>query len=378
MKTNLKRPFLCFILCVFNISTVGCDNDEDQNFLIRFHIGDEIKEVCQTDGTYNAGDVSQEHKRFLGWSKTTGKEFIISEDVNLNASTVEEILNGNKNVDLYAVYADVLTVNFMLEHKVTLYLDSELNNVEAIPNAFKGGYTFKGWSKDETSNQISLIASETTISYSTISLITSGEYEVNLYPIYVENNIKLYAYNTAEQMAEIHIETENHIAIDDSSLIKSDEHKGKNGELPAYDYVKASISVDHCEDKYALNEVSGKVKVRGNYTSSYAKKPIRIKFDKKQKMLGLNKDNSLKSWVLLANWKDSSMFRDASAFYLANAILESMKQKFPQPAFPDEVKELEKLIESKMPKKAVPAKKAEPAKKTPAKQQTKTPAKTKK
>ena len=56
---------------------------------------------------------------------------------------------------------------------------------------------------------------------------------------------------------------------------------------------------------------------------------------------------------------------------VANAILESMKQKFPQPAVPDEVKELEKLIQSKMPKKAAPAK-------TPAKQQTKTPAKTKK
>ena len=64
---------------------------------------------------------------------------------------------------------------------------------------------------------------------------------------------------------------------------------------------------------------------------------------------------------------------------VANAILESMKEKFPQPAFPDEVKELEKLIQSKMPKKAAPAKKAEPAKKAPAKQQqTKTPAKTKK
>ena len=60
---------------------------------------------------------------------------------------------------------------------------------------------------------------------------------------------------------------------------------------------------------------------------------------------------------------------------VANAILESMKEKFPQSAFPDEVKELEKLIKSKMPKKAAPAK--TPAK-TPAKQQTKTPAKTKK
>ena len=65
-----------------------------------------------------------------------------------------------------------------------------------------------------------------------------------------------------------------------------------------------------------------------------------------------------------------------SLFYIgktevAAAILDSMKQKFPQSAFPDEVKELEKLIQSKMPKKAAPAK-------TPAKQQTKTPAKTKK
>ena len=63
---------------------------------------------------------------------------------------------------------------------------------------------------------------------------------------------------------------------------------------------------------------------------------------------------------------------------VANAIVESMKEKFPQSAFPDEVKELEKLIQSKMPKKTAPVKKAEPAKKAPAKQQTKTPAKTKK
>ena len=65
-----------------------------------------------------------------------------------------------------------------------------------------------------------------------------------------------------------------------------------------------------------------------------------------------------------------------SLFYIdktevAAAILDSMKQKFPQSAFPDEVKELEKLIQSKMPNQAAPAKK-------PAKQQTKTPAKAKK
>ena len=323
MKTAIKRPFLCFILCVFNISTVGCQCNKNQNILVKFHIGDKVKEVYQTDGVYDTGDVSQEHKRFLGWSKTGEKNYIISEDVNITASTVEEVFNGDKSADLYAVYSDVITVNFMLEPKVTLSLDSELNNVETIPSPFKGGYTFVRWAKDNETNEIGLIASETTISYSTISLIASGEYEVNFYPIYNKNNIELYSYSTTEQMAEIHIETDNHLAIDDSSLINPNEHKGNNGELPVYNYVGAKISVNNCEDKYVLNEVKGKVKVRGNYTSSYAKRPIRIKFDKKQQMLGLNNGNSMKSWVLLANWKDSSMLRDASAFYLANAILES-------------------------------------------------------
>ena len=40
-------------------------------------------------------------------------------------------------------------------------------------------------------------------------------------------------------------------------------------------------------------------------------------------MLGLNKNNALKNWVLLASWKDTSLLRDASAFYLGNALTES-------------------------------------------------------
>lgn len=67
-----------------------------------------------------------------------------------------------------------------------------------------------------------------------------------------------------------------------------------------------------------------------------------------------------------------------SLFYIEKyevsaAILESMKEKFPQSAFPDKVKELEKLLDEKLPKKKAapakqaPAKKQEPAKKTPAK-----------
>ena len=319
MKTNLKRFFLCFAICAFNISTIGCSPKK----LIRFHTGNKVIEWYESDGEFSTDEINKEHKKFLGWSTTGTKAKIISNQCSIDYSTIESLFDEENSLDLYAVYGDILTVNFILEDKVTIELVSQIENTERVPNAFKNGFTFQGWSTNSESNEIVLNKEIDAIEYSKISPLANGEYSIDFYPIYTKNNIDLYVYNKAEQMAEIHIETDNHLPIDDSSLINPNEHKGKNGELPAYDYVGATISVDHCEDKYVLNEASGKVKVRGNYTSSYAKKPIRIKFDKKQPMLGLNKDNSLKSWVLLANWKDSSMLRDASAFYLANAILES-------------------------------------------------------
>ena len=89
------------------------------------------------------------------------------------------------------------------------------------------------------------------------------------------------------------------------------------------DYTSCRISVSSSEAEYSLNEVSGGVKVRGNYTANYDKKPLRIKFDKKQNLLGLNNGLKAKSWVLLADVKDSSFLRNASAFYLGHKILGS-------------------------------------------------------
>ena len=65
---------------------------------------------------------------------------------------------------------------------------------------------------------------------------------------------------------------------------------------------------------------SGKVKVRGNWTTEYPKKSLRIKFDKKQKMFGLNSDGEFKNWVLLAAWKDSSFLRDAVGLKLYHKL----------------------------------------------------------
>lgn len=98
-----------------------------------------------------------------------------------------------------------------------------------------------------------------------------------------------------------------------------DRNAKLNGEI---EYVDAAITIEQ-DDELLLNGVKAKVKARGNYTLNYEKKPIRIKFDKKQSVLGLNGGEKFKSWVLLADWKDLSMSNNSTAFYLGKTILGS-------------------------------------------------------
>lgn len=89
---------------------------------------------------------------------------------------------------------------------------------------------------------------------------------------------------------------------------------------PSPYYEKCTLTVIDDNDKIVLDEAEGQVKVRGNWTTSYDKKGLRIKFDKKQSMLGLNGGNKMKSWVLLASYKDWSFLRDSCAFYMSKII----------------------------------------------------------
>ncbi len=85
------------------------------------------------------------------------------------------------------------------------------------------------------------------------------------------------------------------------------------------EYVDASISVlgaDTYNAKDVYSAVAG-IKLRGNSTMGYDKKPYRIKFDKKQEILGMGK---AKSWVLLANYLDPSAMRNQVAFNLADRV----------------------------------------------------------
>jgi len=84
-------------------------------------------------------------------------------------------------------------------------------------------------------------------------------------------------------------------------------------------YVDAVIDVVNCDEEYRLTAEGG-VKVRGNSTANDSEKPYRIKFDKKQGMLGLHDDMKFKSWVLLrSQW---NLVPDCMGFALAETIFD--------------------------------------------------------
>ncbi len=90
-------------------------------------------------------------------------------------------------------------------------------------------------------------------------------------------------------------------------------------------YVSSTISVLGANiygGKDILAATAG-IKLRGNSTSLYDKKPYRIKFDKKQDVFGLGK---AKSWVLLANYLDPAAMRNDIA-YAFGARLSAMTAK---------------------------------------------------
>lgn len=69
------------------------------------------------------------------------------------------------------------------------------------------------------------------------------------------------------------------------------------------------------------------IRGRGNSTWAYPKKPYTIKFEKKQSFLGLPE---AKKWVMLANYRDRTLIRNAVAFELARktSLLWTPRGKF--------------------------------------------------
>ena len=78
------------------------------------------------------------------------------------------------------------------------------------------------------------------------------------------------------------------------------------------EYVDMTLSLTNTED--IMLDVPGSIRLRGNSTYGFPKKPYRIKLEQKHSFFGLDK---AKSWVLLADWLDPSTLHNYAALTLA-------------------------------------------------------------
>ena len=93
---------------------------------------------------------------------------------------------------------------------------------------------------------------------------------------------------------------------------------GKNGDWATTD----EITIYNSNGTLNLPTSLCGAKLRGNTSREYPKKPFAVKLVSKQSVLGMP---AHKRWVLLANWLDHSMIRNAVAFDIAHAVEEAWK-----------------------------------------------------
>lgn len=98
------------------------------------------------------------------------------------------------------------------------------------------------------------------------------------------------------------------------------------GEDPSYkektEYTKMTLVVDNCPNTFKKNGLAGGIRVRGNSTNQadVTKRAWRLKFDSKTSLMGLNGGRKYKSWVLMADYFDQSMFRNASSWLMGKSL----------------------------------------------------------
>ncbi len=83
-------------------------------------------------------------------------------------------------------------------------------------------------------------------------------------------------------------------------------------------YTPATVTVVSTDEEECCTAVSTGIRGRGNSTWGMAKKPYRMKLDKKAQFMNL--PAKAKNWVLLANYADKTLIRNAVAFEISRFI----------------------------------------------------------
>lgn len=81
--------------------------------------------------------------------------------------------------------------------------------------------------------------------------------------------------------------------------------------------VKTTVMASDGEIIYRDSVSSGELKIRGNATKAYAKKPFQLKLSSGAPLFGMERD---KTWLLLANYDDQSLIRNNIMYKIGNEL----------------------------------------------------------
>ena len=107
------------------------------------------------------------------------------------------------------------------------------------------------------------------------------------------------------------------LSLNDVPSIEIDTEDG-GGVTSKYDYKTCTVSVSNAPEGENFENVSALIRGRGNSSWSYPKKGFKLKFDKKQSMLG--SDYEVKNWVFISNYGDKSLIRNMIGYDMSAAM----------------------------------------------------------
>lgn len=85
------------------------------------------------------------------------------------------------------------------------------------------------------------------------------------------------------------------------------------------EYVSASINVLNDDGEYDMSNRGVSIRLRGNSSLGVPKKSYKLKFEKKQNMLGIG-DGKGKTWGLIANYYDQSLQRNMTMYKMGDVL----------------------------------------------------------
>ena len=131
--------------------------------------------------------------------------------------------------------------------------------------------------------------------------------------------------DTTGELLTLPPETVPEPETEERPIPRLDIYTDDGGDVVSKDeYKHAVATLSNCDESFAFEGIGVNIRARGNSTFGAPKKPFRLKFDKKQGMLGLNGGQKYKSWVLMADYYDGSMLRTYGTFKFAKALMENV------------------------------------------------------